>query len=269
HPYGKVNFAADRSEFLKTTQLLKKTLERFKHVGTLTSNPTKLLVALKDKAAAESSLERLKAAVTKCKSLIDEGKGRLTVFTSKEILSRLQAISKTYRLQYHEDDSAPPITTVFINTDMFYVEIEIESTGADIATVTKVTIAHTAEEIETPQVNQTLTSALRRGDFTALSKRLGELAAFYDVCDEDDSKQSLLGVWRAFRTDIKLICDTEQAAYTKNKSAVTPSERIRSGHGVLKGLSDDEQLIDLSYFVEPREVARVQCVLDSNRISGS
>eukprot|EP01134_Creolimax_fragrantissima_P007667 CFRG7667T1 len=261
HPYGKLNFAADKNEFLKTTELLKKTLSRFLRICQITPQPQKFLVALKDKVFAEKTIEKLKVSVSACKSLIDEGKGRPTVITSTEILNRLQAVSKVYRLQFHPDTSAPPIISVFINTDMFYVEIEIETESPKKAAVKKVTIAHTADDEKIPDVNQHLSLALRQGDFGALNKRLAVLTSFYDICDDDISKRSLLGVWRAFHEDVKTICDAESEWLSQR--VLTSRERLGLLHGVLKGGVEDEQLMELYYFVCPREVTKIQCVLNT------
>lgn len=195
-------------------------------------------MSMLEKRYALDSVE--KANLQKC---LDSMQHCIKVTTRQGLVERLESLSRQLGLKFMEETQPKPI--LFISSDMFYLEIVLDSGG----TVQDVKVHH--ENIEEQSCAE-LVTCLVKGDFADFTTQLEGLSSIYQLNADVKIKSKAFMALQALETDLISLFSCFQSAYTDPHAMVLQSpvgvlQKRRGGHPMR-----------LTYFMPPFELLNLE-----------
>lgn len=201
------------------------------HFKSWTENAKALRMALMDKRHILDSTERIQ--LQKC---LDTLQKSIKVTSLQSMVERLESISRQLGLKF---TAGPSGTDCFISSDMFYVEVLLESTG----TVKDVKIAHHGDPVSCPELSEVLS----KWDFAEFTKHLEGLSAIYQLNADKKQKSKAYLALQALETDLTMLSQLQSSINDPcnlvHKSPVGILQTRRGGHPM-----------KLTYFISPYDL---------------
>ncbi|XP_047511020.1 mediator of RNA polymerase II transcription subunit 1 [Pieris napi] len=223
----------DKSKELQNEILMEKLRSKTSQYKNLTETSKAVRMALLDKRWAIDSADRI--ILQKC---LDSLQHCIKVSSLQSLIERLECLSRQLGLKFVVGTSG---VNLFISSDMFYLEILVESSG----NVKDVKIHHEGK-IE-QQSCEELVQCIARGDFADFTAQLEGLTAVYQLnaekkvkCKAFSALQSLEGDLCTMRQLQSFIKDPWMQVH---KSPIGFLQRRKGGHAMR-----------LTYFVSPYEL---------------
>ncbi|XP_054707284.1 mediator of RNA polymerase II transcription subunit 1-like [Uloborus diversus] len=192
----------------------------------------------------------LRLAITEKRHLVNSGERSqlqkvldilqksIKVTSLQSMVERLDSITRQQGLKF---SSGTPNTECYIFSDMFYVEIVLETTGA----VKDVKIAHQGEPMSTTCPE--LVKVLKAENFTEFTKHLEGLASIYQLNTEKKQKSKAYLALQALEVDLSMLAQLQS-------SINDPSNFVhRSPVGILQQRRGGYSL-KLTYFISPYDL---------------
>ncbi|XP_049873543.1 mediator of RNA polymerase II transcription subunit 1 [Pectinophora gossypiella] len=228
-----VNGLVDKSKELQKEILMEKLRSKTSQYKNLTETSKAVRMALLDKRWAVDSADRM--ILQKC---LDSLQHCIKVSSLQSLIERLECLSRQLGLKFVVGTSG---VNLFISSDMFYLEILVESSGS----VKDVKIHHEGK-IE-QQSCEELVACISRGDFADFTAQLEGLTAVYQLNAEKKVKCKAFSALQSLEEDL---CTMRQLqSFIKDpwaqvhKSPIGFLQRRRGGHAMR-----------LTYFVSPYEL---------------
>eukprot|EP01135_Chromosphaera_perkinsii_P010200 Nk52_evm66s2039 gene=Nk52_evmTU66s2039 len=294
HSFGQVNWYKEKQRFENEIKIIRDCLNSYLNWSETSVPTSKLLLLLKDRYqnvlpiknannVLNSSLFKLKAVdidgqrrlskhvreegrITNVDMLKGEGKSGDETEKRHKALStvdQLQAIAGELHLQCHTDianEGAESVGSVFINDDMFYLEIFIGGDG----NVKEVKVSHTFNEKEggSPESSPILTKLLKVKQYISFKEHVRKLKKFYSIgraCTEHLSNETRGLLFKAI---IQLENDLENIMkFELEQTGGSAVETIISkGHGAIYK-REGGNFASLAFYVSPLAIARADIVL--------
>ncbi|XP_061390181.1 mediator of RNA polymerase II transcription subunit 1, partial [Musca vetustissima] len=178
-----------------------------------------------------------KANLQKC---LDNMQHCIKVTSRQGLVERLESLSRQLSLKFSDDSKA-----LFISTDMFYLEILLDSNGS----LTDVKVHHESK-VEQQSCSE-LVDCLNRGDFADFTAQLEGFSSIYQLNAESKVKIKAYDAMQAMETDLYNIFQmqnfSKDAAQVLQDSAVGIVMQRRGGHPMR-----------LVYFVSPYDLISVE-----------
>lgn len=178
-----------------------------------------------------------KANLQKC---LDNMQHCIKVTSRQGLVERLESLSRQLSLKFSDDSKA-----LFISTDMFYLEILLDSNGS----LTDVKVHHESK-VEQQSCSE-LVDCLNRGDFADFTAQLEGFSSIYQLNAESKVKIKAYDAMQAMETDLYNIFQmqnfSKDAAQILQDSAVGIVMQRRGGHPMR-----------LVYFVSPYDLISVE-----------
>ncbi|XP_068758500.1 mediator of RNA polymerase II transcription subunit 1-like isoform X2 [Montipora capricornis] len=187
HAFGSLNFYSEHSKF---TDLLNSIRSKCQSCASW-PDPAKAIRASLERQQQIDNLAPVKNYISECLGKLQSA---MTEKSIKVVTQRLEAITKKVGLKFIENGR-----DVFINSDMFYVEVRMEANG----TVSEVKVAHTGDPESCPE----LTRILRDGDYDEFLCHLRGLCDLYQLSRDTFQKPKFLAALKAVETDINLMAN--------------------------------------------------------------
>ncbi|EDO40572.1 predicted protein [Nematostella vectensis] len=198
HIFGPLNFCLEHNKFTE-------------HINSIRSKclQCKSWPDGKREKAIKASLERhqqaqnlapMKVFIKEC---LDKLQHALRDNSIKVVVQRLEAITRNVGLKFYDNGNG---TDCFISSDMFYVEVKMETNGK----VSEVKVAHAGDPESCPE----LTRVLREGDYEEFACHLKGLSDLYELSGDTFQKSKILMALKAAEVDLNMIsalsgpCDT-------------------------------------------------------------
>ncbi|XP_035216404.1 mediator of RNA polymerase II transcription subunit 1-like, partial [Stegodyphus dumicola] len=173
---------------------------------------------------------------TQLQKVLDTLQKSIKVTSLQSMVERLDSITRQQGLKF---TSGPPNTECYIFSDMFYVEILLETTGE----VKDVKIAHQGDPVTCPE----LVKVLRSGNFTEFTKHLEGLASIYQLNAEKRQKSKAYLALQALEVDLSMLAQLQS-------SIIEPSNLVhKSPVGILQQRRGGYSL-KLTYFISPYDL---------------
>ncbi|XP_046475793.1 mediator of RNA polymerase II transcription subunit 1 isoform X1 [Neodiprion pinetum] len=192
-----------------------------------------LRMAMLDKRFALDSVE--KNQLQKC---LDTLQHSIKVTSLQSMVERLESLTRQLGLKFMLGTSG---TQLFISSDMFYLEVLLESTGA----VKDVKIHHEGKNEQ--QSCEELVTCLSRGDFVDFTAQLEGLASIYQLNAEKKVKCKAFSALQSLEADLGTIAHLQtfmkEHFNIVHKSPVGILEKRKGGHAM-----------KLTYFVSPYDL---------------
>ncbi|CAG4956180.1 unnamed protein product [Colias eurytheme] len=223
----------DKSKELQKEILMEKLRSKTSQFKNLSETSKAVRMALLDKRWAVDSADRM--ILQKC---LDSLQHCIKVTSLQSLIERLECLSRQQELKFVVGTSG---VNLFISSDMFYLEILVESCGS----VKDVKIHHEGK-IE-QQSCEELVQCIARGDFSDFTAHLEGLTAVYQLNAEKKIKCKAFSALQSLEEDL---CTMRQLqSFIKDpwtqvhKSPIGFLQRRRGGHAMR-----------LTYFVSPYEL---------------
>ncbi|XP_048584382.1 mediator of RNA polymerase II transcription subunit 1 [Nematostella vectensis] len=198
HIFGPLNFCLEHNKFTE-------------HINSIRSKclQCKSWPDGKREKAIKASLERhqqaqnlapMKVFIKEC---LDKLQHAMRDNSIKGVVQRLEAITRNVGLKFYDNGNG---TDCFISSDMFYVEVKMETNGK----VSEVKVAHAGDPESCPE----LTRVLREGDYEEFACHLKGLSDLYELSGDTFQKSKILMALKAAEVDLNMIsalsgpCDT-------------------------------------------------------------
>ena len=197
------------------------------------------------KAALQSSLDKLQ--------------NYIKVTSRHGLVERLESLSRQLGLKFMEDQQM-----LFISTDMFYVEILLDTSGK----LSDVKVHHeckTEQQSNSSASSPELLNCLKAGDFADFTVQLEGLSSIYQLDAEPKVKKKAFVALQAMETDIfnlyqhqlqQQIGDTNDSYNIMNNSSVGLVLQRRGGHPM-----------KLTYFCPPLHLTETQIKAENSASS--
>ncbi|XP_030386342.1 mediator of RNA polymerase II transcription subunit 1 isoform X2 [Scaptodrosophila lebanonensis] len=130
-------------------------------------------------------------------SALDKLQHYIKVTSRHGLVERLESLSRQLGLKFVEDQQL-----LFISTDMFYVEIQLDASG----NLSDVKVHH---ECKIDQQSSELVNCLKRGDFADFTVQLEGLSSIYQLNAEPKVKKKAFVALQAMETDIYNLYQTQ------------------------------------------------------------
>ncbi|CAB3221812.1 unnamed protein product [Arctia plantaginis] len=223
----------DKSKELQKEILMEKLRSKTSQFKNLTETSKGVRMALLDKRWGIDSADRM--ILQKC---LDSLQHCIKISSLQSLIERLECLSRQLGLKFVVGTSG---VNLFISSDMFYLEILVESSGS----VKDVKIHHEGK-IE-QQSCEELVSCISRGDFADFTAQLEGLTAVYQLNAEKKVKCKAFSALQSLEEDL---CTLRQLqSFIKDpwaqvhKSPIGFLQKRRGGHAMR-----------LTYFVSPYEL---------------
>nr|XP_032517270.1 mediator of RNA polymerase II transcription subunit 1 [Danaus plexippus plexippus] len=223
----------DKSKELQKEILMEKLRSKTSQYKNLSETSKAVRMALLDKRWAVDNADRM--ILQKC---LDSLQHCIKVSSLQSLIERLECLSRQLGLKFVVGTSG---VNLFISSDMFYLEILVESSGS----VKDVKIHHEGK-IE-QQSCEELVQCISRGDFADFTAQLEGLTAVYQLNAEKKVKCKAFSALQSLEEDL---CTLRQLqSFIKDpwaqvhKSPIGFLQRRRGGHA-----------LRLTYFVSPYEL---------------
>lgn len=195
-------------------------------------------ISMLEKRYALDAVE--KANLQKC---LDSMQHCIKVTTRQGLVERLESLSRQLGLKFMEETQPKPI--LFISSDMFYLEIVLDSAGM----VQDVKVHH--ENIEEQSCAE-LVTCLVNGDFADFTTQLEGLSSIYQLNADVKIKSKAFMALQALETDLISLFSCFQSGYTDPQAMVLQSpvgvlQKRRGGHPMR-----------LTYFMPPFELLNME-----------
>ncbi|CAH0585806.1 unnamed protein product [Chrysodeixis includens] len=227
------NGLVDKSKELQKEILMEKLRSKTSQFKNLTETSKGVRLALLDKRWGIDSADRM--ILQKC---LDSLQHCIKVSSLQSLIERLECLSRQLGLKFVVGTSG---VNLFISSDMFYLEILVESSGS----VKDVKIHHEGK-IE-QQSCEELVACISRGDFADFTAQLEGLTAVYQLNAEKKIKCKAFSALQSLEEDL---CTMRQLqSFIKDpwaqvhKSPIGFLQKRRGGHAMR-----------LTYFVSPYEL---------------
>ncbi|XP_052747649.1 mediator of RNA polymerase II transcription subunit 1 [Galleria mellonella] len=227
------NGLLNKSKELQKEILMEKLRSKTSQFKNLSETSKAVRMALLDKRWAVDSADRM--TLQKC---LDSLQHCIKVSSLQSLIERLECLSRQLGLKFVVGTSG---VNIFISSDMFYLEILVEFSGA----VKDVKIHHEGR-IE-QQSCEELVSCITRGDFADFTAQLEGLIAVYQLNAEKKVKCKAFSALQSLEEDL---CTLRQLqSFIKDpwaqvhKSPIGFLQKRRGGHAMR-----------LTYFVSPYEL---------------
>ncbi|XP_013186899.1 mediator of RNA polymerase II transcription subunit 1 [Amyelois transitella] len=227
------NGLLDKSKELQKEILMEKLRSKTSQFKNLTETSKAVRMALLDKRWAVDSADRM--TLQKC---LDSLQHCIKVGSLQSLIERLECLARQLGLKFVVGTTG---VNLFISSDMFYLEILVESSGS----VKDVKIHHEGR-IE-QQSCEELVSCISRGDFADFTAQLEGLTAVYQLNAEKKVKCKAFSALQSLEEDL---CTMRQLqTFIKDpwaqvhKSPIGFLQKRRGGHAMR-----------LTYFVSPYEL---------------
>lgn len=192
-----------------------------------------LRMSMLDKRFALDSVE--KNQLQKC---LDTLQHSIKVTSLQSMVERLESLTRQLGLKFMPGPSG---TELFISSDMFYLEVVLESTGV----VKDVKIHHEGKNEQ--QSCEELVACLSRGDFVDFTAQLEGLASIYQLNAEKKVKCKAFSALQSLEADLGILEQLQtfmkEPFNLVHKSPVGILERRKGGHAM-----------KLTYFVSPYDL---------------
>ncbi|KAI4487733.1 hypothetical protein M0802_011879 [Mischocyttarus mexicanus] len=193
-----------------------------------------LRMTMLDKRFAIDSVE--KNQLQRC---LDTLQHSIKVTSLQSMVERLESLTRQLGLKFMM--SGPPGTELFISSDMFFLEVLLETTGV----VKDVKIHHEGKNEQ--QSCEVLASCLSRGDFVDFTTQLEGLASIYQLNADKKVKCKAFSALQSLEADLGVLAQLQtfmkEPFNLVHKSPVGILERRRGGHPM-----------KLTYFVSPYDL---------------
>ncbi|XP_046965497.1 mediator of RNA polymerase II transcription subunit 1 [Vanessa cardui] len=227
------NGMMDKSKELQKEILMEKLRSKTSQYKNLSETSKAVRMAMLDKRWAVDSADRM--ILQKC---LDSLQHCIKVSSLQSLIERLECLSRQLGLKFVVGTSG---VNLFISSDMFYLEILVESSGS----VKDVKIHHEGK-IE-QQSCEELVQCISRGDFADFTAQLEGLTAVYQLNAEKKVKCKAFSALQSLEEDL---CSLRQLqSFIKDpwaqvhKSPIGFLQKRRGGHAMR-----------LTYFVSPYEL---------------
>ncbi|XP_050351124.1 mediator of RNA polymerase II transcription subunit 1 [Nymphalis io] len=227
------NSMMDKSKELQKEILMEKLRSKTSQYKNLSETSKAVRMAMLDKRWAVDSADRM--ILQKC---LDSLQHCIKVSSLQSLIERLECLSRQLGLKFVVGTSG---VNLFISSDMFYLEILVESSGS----VKDVKIHHEGK-IE-QQSCEELVQCISRGDFADFTAQLEGLTAVYQLNAEKKVKCKAFSALQSLEEDL---CSLRQLqSFIKepwaqvHKSPIGFLQKRRGGHAMR-----------LTYFVSPYEL---------------
>ncbi|CAH0398408.1 unnamed protein product [Chilo suppressalis] len=227
------NGLIDKSKELQKEILMEKLRSKTSQNKNLADTSKAVRMALLDKRWAVDSADRM--ILQKC---LDSLQHCIKISSLQSLIERLECLSRQLGLKFVVGTSG---VNLFISSDMFYLEILVESSGS----IKDVKIHHEGK-IE-QQSCEELVSCISRGDFADFTAQLEGLTAVYQLNAEKKVKCKAFSALQSLEEDL---CTLRQLqSFIKDpwaqvhKSPIGFLQKRRGGHAMR-----------LTYFVSPYEL---------------
>ncbi|XP_073956691.1 mediator of RNA polymerase II transcription subunit 1-like [Choristoneura fumiferana] len=227
------NGLVDKSKELQKEILMEKLRSKTSQYKNLSETSKAVRMALLDKRWAVDSQDRM--ILQKC---LDSLQHCIKISSLQSLIERLECLSRQLGLKFVVGTSG---VNLFISSDMFYLEILVESSGS----VKDVKIHHEGK-IE-QQSCEELVACISRGDFADFTAQLEGLTAVYQLNAEKKVKCKAFSALQSLEEDM---CTLRQLqSFIKDpwaqvhKSPIGFLQKRRGGHAMR-----------LTYFVSPYEL---------------
>ncbi|XP_065308531.1 mediator of RNA polymerase II transcription subunit 1 isoform X1 [Dermacentor albipictus] len=214
--------------------LLEKLRAKAKHYKPWGDMAKALRMAIMEKHHLVDSAER--SQLQKCLDMIQKS---IKVTSMQSMIERLDTITRQQGLMF---TTGPGGQECFISSDMFYVEVLLESSG----TVNDVKISHHGDPLSCPE----LTQVLLRGDFAEFTKHLEGLASIYQLNADKKQKTKAYLALQALETDLGILSQLQsfmnEPSNLVHKSPVGILQPRKGGHPM-----------KLTFFISPYDLLDV------------
>ncbi|XP_033334430.2 mediator complex subunit 1 isoform X2 [Megalopta genalis] len=224
----------DKGKEWQMELLMEKLRSKASTFKSLVETAKNLRMAMLDKRFAIDSAE--KGQLQKC---LDTLQHSIKVTSLQSMVERLESLTRQLGLKFMM--SGPPGTELFISSDMFFLEVLLESTGV----VKDVKIHHEGKNEQ--QSCDVLVSCLSRGDFLDFTVQLEGLASIYQLNADKKVKCKAFSALQSLEADLGILAQLQtfmkEPFNLVHKSPVGILERRRGGHAM-----------KLTYFVSPYDL---------------
>ncbi|CAH2048555.1 unnamed protein product, partial [Iphiclides podalirius] len=230
---GTANGLIDKSKELQKEILMEKLRSKTSQYKNLSETSKAVRMAMLDKRWAVDSADR--QILQKC---LDSLQHCIKVRSLQSLIERLECLSRQLGLKFVVGTSG---VNLFISSDMFYLEILVESSGS----VKDVKIHHEGK-IE-QQSCEEMVACIMRGDFADFTAQLEGLTAVYQLNAEKKVKCKAFSALQSLEEDLCMLRQLQ--SFIKDpwaqvhKSPIGFLQKRRGGHAMR-----------LTYFVSPYEL---------------
>ncbi|XP_017001879.2 mediator of RNA polymerase II transcription subunit 1 isoform X2 [Drosophila takahashii] len=157
-------------------------------------------------------------------SALDKLQHYIKVTSRHGLVERLESLSRQLGLKFMEDQQL-----LFISTDMFYVEILLDSAGS----LSDVKVHH---ECKIEQQSSELVACLKNGDFADFTVQLEGLSSIYQLNAEPKVKKKAFVALQAMETDIQSLYQLHLQSHSGDSYSLMTSSAVglvlprRGGH---------------------------------------
>ncbi|KAJ2949101.1 hypothetical protein O0L34_g6041 [Tuta absoluta] len=228
-----VNGLVDKSKELQKEILMEKLRSKTSQNKNLAETSKAVRMALLDKRWAVDSQDRM--ILQKC---LDSLQHCIKVSSLQSLIERLECLSRQLGLKFVVGTSG---VNLFISSDMFYLEILVESSGS----VKDVKIHHEGKIDQ--QSCEELVQCITRGDFSDFTAQLEGLTAIYQLNAEKKVKCKAFNALQSLEEDLSTLRQLQ--SFIKDpwaqvhKSPIGFLQKRKGGHAMR-----------LTYFVSPYEL---------------
>ncbi|XP_063233144.1 mediator of RNA polymerase II transcription subunit 1 [Bacillus rossius redtenbacheri] len=212
----------DKTKAWQMELLMEKLRSKAGQFKSLVETAKTLRMQLLEKRYSVDSVER--AQLQKC---LDTLQHSIKVTTLQGMVERLESVSRQLGLKF---TAGPSGLDWFISSDMFYLEVMLEPSGA----VKDVKISHEGKVEQ--QSCEELAGCLSRGDFADLAAQLEGLASVYQLSTDKKVKCKAFSALQGLETDLATLALAQQFIKEPfnlvHKSPVGLLQRRRGGHAM-------------------------------------
>ncbi|RWS30138.1 mediator of RNA polymerase II transcription subunit 1-like protein [Leptotrombidium deliense] len=181
-----------------------------------------------------------KSQIQRCLDTIQKS---IKVVSLQSMMERLESITRQLGLKFTTGPLGKGVN-VFISSDMFYVEVELEPGSGYVVDVK---IAHQTDPVSCEE----LTTVLRNADFVEFSNHLDGLSAIYQLNADKKQKTKAFLALHALETDLTVLAELQSSFTDPNnlvhKTPVGILETRKGGHPM-----------KLTYFISPYDLLDVK-----------
>ncbi|XP_031566569.1 mediator of RNA polymerase II transcription subunit 1-like [Actinia tenebrosa] len=233
HIFGNVNFCLEHNKF---SELLNSIRSKCQQCKSWTDSKKAIRASLERQQQTEN-LAPVKGFIKEC---LDKLQHAMKDNSIKGVVQRLEAITRKVGLKFYDNGTG---TDCFISSDMFYVEVKMETNGK----VSEVKVAHAGDPESCPE----LTRVLREGDYEEFACHLKGLSDLYELSGDTFQKSKILMALKALEIDINMIL----SLYGSNENSTDTILKCPVGFGTPR---QGGRLMRLTYFATPYELLDVK-----------
>lgn len=180
---------------------------------------------------------------------LDNLQNNIQIKNRAQIVDRIESITRRSSLKFTDNANT---NSLFISSDMFYVEILLDPSGK----INDVKVHHESSNDTTDSSEPHLVEVLRKGDFVDFTKQLEGFQSIYQLNAEQSVKSKAYIAIQALETDLIKIFNIENS---KNP----PELMVSSSIGLLTKRRGGHPM-RLLFFIRPMELLN----FDSKKIDG-